>query len=340
MMLKYKTKRCNFNNMDNYKKNASKVIYSALAFYENGEARKFELKGVGLMNSREIYLRNAFISLISAKKYSDEDTDILLIVNVELPSIWLERFKNEGIKIEICPFNDYRFIGYYWELAFYKLCALKYMLTFDYEYYIQVDSDTIFIRDTNLIFDEAKEDSLLLYEIPYGLNNSMRKLINSDYYLFTGKNKIISQWGGEFYASNKKNLCKFYDKINLYYNKYLLLENKAKRIGDEYFLSLAACDMTNVRNATPYVSRELTRGMYRASTRYADSECVILHLILEKPYGLNYIYSYYSRHHKLPTMAKIAKICNLPKLKGYSINRYMVYVLLSSILNKIFKRKY
>lgn len=104
-------------------------------------------------------------------------------------------------------------------------------------------------------------------------------------------------------------------------------ENKSNAIGDEYFLSLAVTEMENVRNAAPYIERQWTRGnCYYSSTRYTDESCIILHLIAEKAYGMNFLFSYYQKHNKLPNLNKIARICNLPKTRGKKIDMYMVYV--------------
>lgn len=172
----------------------TKLIYNALAFMKDGGARKFKIKGVNLMNTRELYLRNSFVSLISAKSHSDDETDIALVINAPLESRWENMFLKNGIKVFVCPFDKFRLKGYAWELAFYKLCAMEYVTNMlQYDHLLQVDSDTIFIRDVTPLFEESKIGSVLLYEILYGLNAPMRKLINDDYRRYTGKINIISQ---------------------------------------------------------------------------------------------------------------------------------------------------
>lgn len=115
-------------------------------------------------------------------------------------------------------------------------------------------------------------------------------------------------------------------------------EVKVQIIGDEYFLSLAATEMENIRNAAPYMERTWTRGgAYFASTRYSDSQCILLHCISEKAYGLNYLYLYYNKKNKFPPLQKIASILNLPQVKGKKINRYTIYVLIQSLWSHILK---
>lgn len=176
---------------------STKLIYNALAFKEDGSAKKLNSKLASLEKSKELYLRNSFVSLISAKSHCDADTDLALITNTPLNDKWQEIFFKYDIKVYICPFNKFCLEGYAWELAFYKLCALEFVANnLQYDHLLAVDSDTIFIRDTAPLFEESAAGSTLLYEILYGIRQPMRKLINADYERFTGHNNIISQWGG------------------------------------------------------------------------------------------------------------------------------------------------
>lgn len=178
-----------------------KIIYNALAFNEDTQkGRNFTIKGIGLMNSTELYLRNAFVSLVSAQLYSDADTDIALIVNCNLSETWKQRFASHNIQIHVCPFNKFRLRNYNWEFAFYKLCAMDFLLDMKYEHYLQIDSDTIFIRNTQSVFKETASNSILMYEILYDINQPMRKLINDDYKTYSSNTNTISQWGGGIYS--------------------------------------------------------------------------------------------------------------------------------------------
>lgn len=317
----------------------TKLIYNALAFKDDGKARK--LKMSDRKNSKELYLRNSFVSLISAKSHVDNDTDLALITNMPLDDKWSKLFAGHGIDVHLCPFDSFRMEGIPWELAFYKLCALDYATnTLQYEHLLAVDADTVFIRDTAPLFEESSAGSVLLYEVLYGIRQPMRTLINNDYQKFTGNKKVISQWGGELLCMNNRNAKELLRGCKKYYDLFMQEAERHTVIGDEYFLTLAACDMEHVRNAAPYIERMWTRGRgYYASTRYTDEYCIILHLLAEKSFGINHLFSYYQQHGCLPGIERIASICNLPKVRGKHVDRYLLKVILSSVWNKLFRRK-
>ena len=67
------------------------------------------------------------------------------------------------------PCDNYRFeADLDWSLAYYKLCAMQYLLeTEHYENYLMLDSDTFTQRGYQDIWREAAE-AVLLYQVPHG----------------------------------------------------------------------------------------------------------------------------------------------------------------------------
>ena len=164
-----------------------RLIFTALYIEDTARSPWLQVKVVNKLDSKDIYYKNCLISLISAKKYSPK-CDIALITNQSVP-IWLDDiFHENGIQIYLCPFENFRFPkGCKWEYAFYKINALEYALSLEYDQYILVDNDVIFIRNTNEIFEELNYNVPMAYEIPYGISHSMRDLISTEFTIFNNR---------------------------------------------------------------------------------------------------------------------------------------------------------
>lgn len=264
--------------------------------------------------------------------------DVALITNQPVPSFLENILQENDIKIFQCPFKNFKFPqGSKWEFAFYKINALEYALSLGYDQYLLIDNDVLFIRDSSEIFEELKYNSPMAYEIPYNINQAMRNIISSDFAKFNNSNKTnIYQYGGEFIAGSNDIIKELITKCHFYYDKVAQMGFPNKEIGDEYLISMALACFKKVTNAYIYMDRCSTRGLYIASTRYNDKNCVMLHLPSEKAFGLYRLANYYLKKQELASLEKIVKICNLPKAKGKAIDLSFIFSLFHSIRkNKI-----
>ena len=73
-----------------------------------------------------IYLKNACVALVSAKR-NNPSSEVALITNIEdIPEEYTQVLRNNNVCIIKVEFDQFVFPNdYKWSLAFYKLCALK-----------------------------------------------------------------------------------------------------------------------------------------------------------------------------------------------------------------------
>ena len=93
-------------------------------------------------DSFNIYMKNCCVALLSAKKYN-ADSDVALVTNIEAPEPYKKILCDNEILIIKAPFDAFKFAdNYKWGLAFYKLCALKYVVeNTEYDFYSYLDAD-------------------------------------------------------------------------------------------------------------------------------------------------------------------------------------------------------
>ena len=112
----------------------------------------------------EVFYRCIVVSLVSAKQ-KNQNCDAALVTNTAVPEPYAAQLSQAGIRVIACPFDNYRFeADLDWSLAYYKLCAMQYLLeTEHYENYLMLDSDTFTQRGYQDIWREAAE-AVLLYQ--------------------------------------------------------------------------------------------------------------------------------------------------------------------------------
>lgn len=186
----------------------------------------------------------------------------------------------------------------------------------DYDNYCYLDSDT-FIQDSFKYIWEEVRTAILLYDFSHGLQvNDYRKFC-VEISKFSENFKYITQYGGEFFAANKDNACRYIDALEKVY-KTMREKNIKTTMGDEYLVSLAASIpeiKAIVKNASPYINRYWSNGRFRLiSTNYEYNKVLILHLPDEKERGMKKIYSRYISKQIFPNIKKVWRICRLSKI--------------------------
>lgn len=260
---------------------------------------------------REIYLKNCCVALLSAKKYN-LDSDVALVTNIKVPEYYRRLLSNNGILIFEEPFDEF-FFDYEikWALAFYKLCALsKIVKKYDYQYYSYLDSDVYISNSFETIWTECDEH-IMLYDINHGLGTPNYKTFTLEWESFLGEKRLLTQYGGEFFAANKDNAMLFIDMCTNIFNE-MVGRRFITTKGDEFIISLVAKDLKNkVKNAGAYIYRFWTGDFYLVSTCYKYNPVTILHLPTEKENGMLKIFNRYIKQGILPSNKKVWKICRL-----------------------------
>jgi len=300
------------------------IPFATLADYNTGANISQALKG----KASDIYLKNLCVAAVSAKangtaasnagdrngggKSSLIECDIAVVVNFKIPDRYKEILEKWDIKIFTCPFDTFNLgAKYTWSLAYYKLCALKYMVeNLDYDNYAFVDAD-VYVQDTlEYIWREAN-DKVLLLDINHGLQTTHYNSFIAEVNKF-GVNGLITHYGGEFFAANRANSHFFIKKCVEIYDKMNSIGYNTSH-GDEFITSIAASEMpTVVKNAGAYIYRYWTGGCFRlVSTNYEFNAISILHVPDHKMNGMIKIFDRYVVHGKLPSKRKIWSLLHL-----------------------------
>lgn len=274
--------------------------------------------GVNIRNDDKrvnIYLKNCCVALVSAKYYNS-DCDVALVTNIDLPEKYKKLLYVKDIKIIKVPFDDFTFEDkYLWNLAFYKFCALDYVVkNYNYRYLSYMDSDVYVQSSFRDIWEECKL-SILLYDINHGLQVKDYKIIIDEFNAFIGTNSLITHYGGEFFAANRDTAKIFIDKCKRIYHK-MIDKNFTTTKGDEFILSLAASEMKEcIKNAGAYIFRFWTGEFRLVSTCYIFNPVTVLHMPAEKEHGMLILYDRFIRKNKLPHKEQVWRICHLKNMQ-------------------------
>lgn len=265
----------------------------------------------------KVYLKNAGVALASAKYYN-QDCDVAFATNLktsELPHDFLRLLSDWKIKIMEIPYDDFQFPGNYtWSLAFYKLCVLKKIAKMDYRSVCYLDTDVYIQGSFESIWNEC-EQNIMMYDINHGLNTRNYVLLCDEVERFYGKRKLITHYGGEFFAASVKNAELFSNACERVYLK-MVEEEFVTTKGDEFILSIAADNMkASIKNSGAYIHRFWTGYDFRlVSTCYEYNRITILHLPAEKEHGMIKMYDRYIQRGVLPTDNITWKIFRLSRI--------------------------
>lgn len=281
---------------------------------------KEKYSGVNIKNIKKtliIYQKNFAVSLISAKKNNPNDT-VALVTNLDvdmIDSTILKLLEMNNIKILHVEYDSFIFPNkYLWSLAFYKLCALKYLSNSEYDNICYMDTD-VYVQDSfKNIWLETKQN-ILLYDINHGLGIDDYKTIVDEFSSFLNtKNQYLTHFGGEFYASNRENAKTFIKHCEEIYNE-MVERNFVTTKGDEFIISIAASSMkTHIKNAGAYIFRYWTGTFRLISTSYKNNSVTVLHIPSEKEKGIIKIFNKYVSNNKLPSNNRAWKLLHLKRM--------------------------
>lgn len=262
--------------------------------------------GINISRKQEcsnIYFKNAVVSLVSAKHHNPND-EVALVTNVaNISASFLNILEKNGILVFTVPFDNFIFDkNFKWSLCFYKLCALSHVVKeHSYKNYCYLDADTYIQNEFSFIWDECSEN-ILLYDINHGLQVKDYKNFISEVNSFDCNKKLITQYGGEFFAASKQNAELFVNELVSVYEK---AKNFSFSFGDEFIIGLAASNMKSmIKNASPYIYRYWTKSFRLVSTNYKFNKVSILHCPDEKEDGFIKIYKFLKKHGDIPNEQK------------------------------------
>ena len=300
--------------MSNVKSN--KLIFCAYAYDEKLKSGA-NVSRLSQKQKFDMYMKNVFVALASAKYYN-ANCDVALVTNVDMPKQIARIFADKNIMIYKKEFDCFNFgENYKWSLAFYKLNAIKYVLSKGYDKYLLIDTDVYVQSSLEDLWVET-EYNLMLYDINHRLDINNCKLFNDEVKEYTGIIRPITNYGGEFIAGKKIMLEEF---IGICEDIFFDMKKKNFRTdrGDEFITRLAADKMRmKVKNAGGYVYRFWTGSFRLVSSCYKYNAVSVLHVPDEKMRGMIKLYDYIHRKNQMPKPKMVYKILHLthPTLKN------------------------
>ena len=265
-------------------------------------------------NAYTKYLKNACVALCSAKHYNPS-CEVALVTNISVDSIpkeYVEVLKHSEISIIEVPYDNFIFEDkYMWSLAFYKLCTLKYLSKLDYQDICYIDTDVYVQRNMDDLWEECRYN-IMLYDINHGLQVDDYRIICNEFEKYYGEKRLITHYGGEFFAASTENAKKFVDKLEVVYDA-MKNKNIITTKGDEYLISIAADYFRDkIKNAGAYVYRFWTAPGFRLiSTCYEYNPVIILHMPNEKNKGMIKLYKKFISKGIIPKKQVVWRICKL-----------------------------
>lgn len=167
------------------------LIFCAYAHKEDFQSGA----NIQVSDRQNVYLKNAYVALKSTKINNPDDA-VALITNIQLDAYWNQLFSNENIQIIYKKYDEFIFDkDYGWSLAFYKLCALKYVLNLNFSNYLLLDTDVYVQRNLNDVWVEC-EHNILISEINRGLYNGDYLTFCREAQSFLSTSEYLSRWGG------------------------------------------------------------------------------------------------------------------------------------------------
>ena len=308
------------------------LIFNAFAYIENTKG------GVNINETDELkvietYMKLCVTSLISAKK-NNPSSAVALVTNYNIPKKYVEIFKKHNIKIIKIQFDKFVFDkNMTWNLAFFKLCALDYVVNnLSYDNYLLLDTDTYVQNNLDDLFLESSK-KILLYNMQHSLSIEQAINMNTEYQKLYNEEVYMINYGGEFICGNKENLSIFLKECNRVYEK-MKKENFKTKHGDEFIICSVALKIPHlIKDGAPYIYRYWTGSFYLASTNYKYNPVSILHLPVEKNYGLIWIANYIIKKGALPNNKLVWKKLGLPKsIRPFNFGFY--YTMLKILIKR------
>lgn len=291
------------------------IVFCAYAYKQKFQSGH----NLQLDDKKDIYLKNSYVALRSCKYYNQE-TEVALVTNVELSAYWMELFTKSKIVVYRVDYDSFMFDEKYgWSLAFYKLCALKYICTLKFQNIVLIDTDTYIQRTFNDIWLECK-NNILLYDISRGLYNGDYKKFCEEAQRFLDTKEYLTRWGGEFIAGNQRGLKQYIERCEKIYAS-MKDKNFITINGDEFIESVAAWIMKDqIKNAAAYVFRYWTGYHWHyVCSNYRSNPVCVIHCPREKDHGFIKLFNYITKHDDLPSPRIVHRLLNLDLLSYVKI---------------------
>ena len=289
------------------------LIFSAFATLEGHRESAHPNQG------RAVYDRGLVVGVASARACHPV-CRVALVTNASVPEPYAGQLPAAGVEVLRCPFDSFRFpADLPWSLAFYKLCALRWVLAHTgCDRCLMLDADTYTQRPLDDLWREA-DQAVLLYQVEHPASQPMAAAISrrADALDPAGAPHCLTHYGGELVAGRADRLRAFADRCAAVYGE-MTAAGVLPEEGDEAILAIAAWRSAlagePVRSANAYLARYwLGARFYFVSTGYCLTPLCVLHLPGQaKNRQLLLLYRYYTRRGHFPPDRTVWRWCGLP----------------------------
>lgn len=316
-----------------------KMKYIVTQVAQPKENKVPQMQGAGARNVRsamDVYVKNAIVSLASAKIWNPEAVCILNC-NFEFSPELKKTAEQAGIQIHRVPYGKYKSREEFsWAITQYKFDSMDYMvhqIMENGDCMILLDTDTVCVQNLDEIFEEA-ENALILYPISHGYFHERRHSMIRNYRkLYGDDQRNLVHYGGEFFAGSREELDRLLESCAQIIEKARKNE-ELEPWDDEHILSMAVEQELKQRvyPANAYINRYWTNRFYLVSTNYFHDPVKIWHLPAEKNYGMIVLFEYFQKHGCFPEVKQMASIMGFP---GHHYRKWNPYRWKMRIRNKL-----
>lgn len=299
---------CNMNNL----------IINAFAYdFDMRSGENFSVRSSEKNHQMEVYLKNSFVSLVSAKQNNPE-CDVWLCTNIEIPDWLRKKLDNYEIDVYRIPFDRFRVEDdVKWGLSYYKLCVLSHLLSeTDYDNYCLIDTDTYCANTFQPLFEEIMvTNKIYVYNNFESYHNATRRLFIEEYKLLYNSDPTNTEHYSTGEIVGSKKILEQLIKICLQTFQLIIEKKFCSACGDEFIIFCALNKNPELfASGNAYYEHFFTHeGYYVISTRYAFEKLVVWHFPFEKGNGLIKIYEYIDKNNKLPYGRKLWRLIGLPQ---------------------------
>lgn len=279
---------------------------------EKGEESDFPQSGKksSSQSHQNIYWRCLIVFFVSSTRFNKEEKHLLFTNVKQLPTVDGKQVSTilEDLGVEVIHI-DFRYKtpkGYFgsFQNQFFEFSILEYIAlhrTNADDLYMIVDSDCIFIKPANRLFNEAAPDGFISFEIDSPVDHKINGLSRLDMQeLFAellGKevNEIPSYHLGEFLLCSQGNIQRLYaDFLKLW---PILLERNEKGLRklNEEAHTLSFLYFKNGWKAAAqnqFMKRIWTNPVFYRNVAPQDLRLTLWHLPAEKTFGIARLYDY------------------------------------------------
>ncbi len=262
---------------------------------------------------QDIYWRCLIVFFITSRRFNKTEKHLLFTNVNKLPVVDgrnVETIFNElGVEIIFTDFKYRTPAGYYsmFQNQFYEFSILEYISTSNKQpddKYLILDSDCIFLKPVNDLFEATKPDGFISFEddvLPdYVINGLSRNNLKTLYEELMNRllKEIPSYHLGEFFLSSVENIELFFNDFKVLWpqlkerhEKGLMKFNEeAHTLSYLYFKNGFRAHKENI-----YMKRIWTNPLFYRNTEASDASLYIWHLPSEKTFGLNRLYKYFTQ---------------------------------------------